>query len=179
MTWIWIDGPNKLFNKTLASLVRRNGHRPSFKRPDEPSLVIRDLQHLRPPYPLPEHARTLAFVTCMHEELVQLLRLGYQGYLPPSCNESTLSRAIAAVLKGENWGERAVIAQALAREHRRTLTPREQAVYDLIRRGYSNRQIANVLGIRPNTVKVYSSSVLHKLDVRSRTELILPSINAS
>ena len=161
MTWFWIDGPNKLFNKMLASLVRRNGHRRSFKKPDFAGLVIRDRQHLPLPYPLPVHPCTLAFVACEHQELVQLLRLGYQGYLTPCCDESTLSRAIDAVLKGENWGERAVIAQGLARDHRRTLTPREQDVYNLIRRGYSNRQIANVLGIQPNTVKVkvYSSSV--------------------
>ena len=52
------------------------------------------------------------------------------------------------------------------------LTNREREVYREIVKGRSNRQIARVLVIELNTVKNHVHSILKKLDLSSRNELI-------
>jgi LuxR family maltose regulon positive regulatory protein len=51
------------------------------------------------------------------------------------------------------------------------LTPREREIFEFIRRGRSNREIAKALWISESTVKVHVHHVLEKMNVRSRTEL--------
>jgi ATP/maltotriose-dependent transcriptional regulator MalT len=53
---------------------------------------------------------------------------------------------------------------------KRLLTPREAEVYDLLAKGYSNREIAAELFISEVTAKVHVRNILKKLGVRSRTE---------
>jgi DNA-binding CsgD family transcriptional regulator len=50
------------------------------------------------------------------------------------------------------------------------LTPREWEVLELLRRGLSNGQIADRLGIRERTAKFHVSEILGKLGVESREE---------
>lgn len=51
------------------------------------------------------------------------------------------------------------------------LTRRERQVLALVGRGYTNREIADVLGIAPETVKTHIASTRAKLGVSSKTEL--------
>jgi two-component system, NarL family, response regulator DevR len=53
-----------------------------------------------------------------------------------------------------------------------SLTGREEQVLRLVAEGLSNRQIAEQLGLRPQTVKNHVRRVFEKLDVHSRLELI-------
>ena len=53
-----------------------------------------------------------------------------------------------------------------------SLTSREEEVLRLVAAGLSNRQIAERLGLRPQTVKNHVRRVFEKLDVHSRLELI-------
>jgi DNA-binding NarL/FixJ family response regulator len=50
------------------------------------------------------------------------------------------------------------------------LTPREKDILGLIGDGLSNRQIADYLHIEEGTVKNHVHHILHKLDVRSRSD---------
>jgi DNA-binding NarL/FixJ family response regulator len=52
------------------------------------------------------------------------------------------------------------------------LTRRESEVFELMRQGLSNREIARTLWISESTVKVHVHNVLAKLGARSRTEAI-------
>ncbi|GLK89698.1 hypothetical protein GCM10017655_27600 [Pseudomonas turukhanskensis] len=49
------------------------------------------------------------------------------------------------------------------------LTPRQQEVLQLVARGLSNKEIARELDISPFTVRIHVSSLLHTLDVSTRT----------
>ncbi len=57
------------------------------------------------------------------------------------------------------------------RDPRNRLSARERDVYDLLLRGLSNKQIAEVLFISPATVKVHAHHIYDKLGTRSRTAL--------
>lgn len=59
------------------------------------------------------------------------------------------------------------------RQPRRLLTPREDEVFQLLRKGLMNREIAQALFISESTVKVHVRHILEKLGARSRTEAVL------
>jgi len=56
---------------------------------------------------------------------------------------------------------------------RERLSRREREVYDLLRQGLSNRQIAEVLFISESTAKLHTHHVYDKIGVRSRTALAM------
>ncbi len=49
---------------------------------------------------------------------------------------------------------------------------REQDVLNLMCNGYANKEIAEALGISPNTVKTHISRLFTKLDVHNRTQAL-------
>lgn len=59
----------------------------------------------------------------------------------------------------------------MAREHLFELTPREREVAALVVEGLKNREIAERLGIGPETVQAHVSNILSKLGVASRGEV--------
>jgi DNA-binding NarL/FixJ family response regulator len=54
-----------------------------------------------------------------------------------------------------------------------TLTPRQHEVLALVVQGKSNRDIAEVMGLSENTVKVHIAAIFRALGVSSRTEALL------
>ena len=58
----------------------------------------------------------------------------------------------------------------MAKEPKEPLTPREEDVLALLRRGLTNAQLASDLGISENTAKDHVSSILHKLSAKTRDE---------
>ncbi len=58
------------------------------------------------------------------------------------------------------------------------LTEREQQVAHLIRRGARNREVAQALGISEHTVERHVSSILSRLGLRSRWQLVEPAESA-
>ncbi len=56
-----------------------------------------------------------------------------------------------------------------------TLTPREEEVVKEVRKGLSNRDIANALGVSEFTVKKHLSNILYKLKLKNRKDIILYS----
>lgn len=58
-------------------------------------------------------------------------------------------------------------------ERLNSLTRREREVFELLARGKKMREAAEALGVKPTTISFHTTSLYKKLDVRSRTELIL------
>lgn len=52
------------------------------------------------------------------------------------------------------------------------ITPREQEVLALLAAGKSNKEIAQKLGVSPNTVKTQVASLYQKLEVQRRTQAV-------
>ena len=58
------------------------------------------------------------------------------------------------------------------RAHIAKLTPREREVFELVVRGKTNKQIANVLGTTERTIKAHRHQVMEKMQVQSLAELV-------
>jgi DNA-binding CsgD family transcriptional regulator len=52
------------------------------------------------------------------------------------------------------------------------LTPKQQAVFDWVMQGLSNKHIAQRLNVTESTVKLHMGAILHKYGVRNRTQLM-------
>jgi RNA polymerase sigma factor (sigma-70 family) len=53
------------------------------------------------------------------------------------------------------------------------LSPREREILELLAQGFSNKEIANRVGVSDGTVRWHLRHVYDKLHVRSRTEAAL------
>jgi len=131
---------------------------------------------------LPE-ARVLVLTMHDNEEYVrQMLAVGAMGYILKDTAARTLLGAIRSVYKGE-----AVLSPAITRlvleDYLRGgspqkkapedgLTQRESEILQLIAEGYTNKQIAEILCISIKTVQSHRSSLMAKLDLHDRGELI-------
>ncbi|WP_082487530.1 MULTISPECIES: response regulator transcription factor [unclassified Methylobacterium] len=107
---------------------------------------------------------------------------GAAGFVPKAVDKATLTRAIADVLAGGLWvpaslpnatlppssARKAPIAERVA-----SLTPQQVRVLAMIRQGKLNKQIAHELQVGDSTVKAHVSEILRKLDVISRTQIVI------
>jgi DNA-binding NarL/FixJ family response regulator len=119
-----------------------------------------------------------------HRRAVQL---GAMGLVRKEQATEILLKAIKKVYAGEVWFDRSMMASVLgemARERvaRATdpeaakiamLTAREHEVIALVGKGLKNKQIANRLFISETTVRHHLTSIMDKLGVSGRIELIM------
>ena len=115
------------------------------------------------------------------EDLLRLLWIKIDGFLPYDDVARSLLAALHAVAEGHIWMPRDVLREYVQRgqELRRkdssgldTMTHRESQVMELVKRRLSNKEIADVLRIRESTVKFHLSNVYAKLQVGSRQDVI-------
>jgi DNA-binding NarL/FixJ family response regulator len=84
------------------------------------------------------------------------------------------SRAFRELVERVGDGDLATAAGhpiAIRDDRRLLLSPREREVFELLRNGLTNRQIAKILFIEESTVKVHAHHIYDKLGVRSRSAL--------
>jgi DNA-binding NarL/FixJ family response regulator len=86
---------------------------------------------------------------------------------------ATYERMVALIRKAGDEDLARAVGQPIGSDAdpRERLSRREREVYDLLRQGLSNRQIAEVLFISESTVKLHAHHVYDKVGVRSRTAL--------
>ncbi len=119
--------------------------------------------------------------------VIRALRLGAEGYLTLSSTPDTVLWAINSVAAGQSFLEPQVTPVVLselrkplmaARESdvQVDLNERERALLQLAADGLSNRQIAEVLGIRDKTVRNLWSTLFEKVHLNDRTQAVLWAI---
>ena len=94
--------------------------------------------------------------------------------LPTDTTPAQLRAAVAAVLQGlsvRDTGTGWVPSTALDADHD-PLTPRELAVFELLGKGLSNRDIGGVLGISAHTAKYHVGQILAKVGAATRAEAV-------
>jgi DNA-binding NarL/FixJ family response regulator len=118
----------------------------------------------------------------------EIVRNRFQGLLVTSCAADSCVKAIRAVTHGELWMPRALLEELLARRPAHDdeppeagdaagVTRRERQVIGYVRRGLTNKQIGDALGIREDTVKKHLHNCYAKLGVRRRSQLLLQIAN--
>lgn len=138
------------------------------------------------------HVRVLLLADGIGQGLVaDVLRNRFHGFLLTTCQPAFCLKAIRAVSEGELWLSRASLALAIDDplglsdagpgtstdaprvDAVQALTPRELQVVALLRKGCINKEIAQELGIKEDTVKKHLQSVFTKLGVHRRTLVAL------
>ena len=95
-------------------------------------------------------------------ELTSSIRSVYHG-------DSFLSPSVAKLLV-ENYQQEASTVRS--RDPYEQLTDREREILKLLAEGYATREIANMLTVSPKTVEGHKTSLMAKLDIHSRTDLV-------
>lgn len=114
--------------------------------------------------------------------VLQALKSGATGYVARDCTPEILFEAIRAVAAGSRYLFPTISNEAiddyisqtgsLPPDPYDTLSFREREVLQLAAEGHTNAEIAERLSISPRTVEAHRLRAMHKLDLRSRTELI-------
>lgn len=156
----------------------------------KPNIVIMDLS--MPEIGGVEATRQLSriapdirvLILTVHEDeslLKEVIRAGAAGYIIKRAVEDELIHAIRVVARGDMYVHpsltRALFSSATSSKELKTsevetLTSREIEVLRLLAKGYTNRQIAEELGISPRTAEGHRANLSGKLGLRSRVELV-------
>ncbi|HET7798509.1 response regulator transcription factor [Nevskia sp.] len=159
----------------------------------EPALA--ELEQLRPDvvivdYDLGEHsaldfmrrrpakagAALLVTAGVPERDALELIRLGVSGICRKEVSTDELKASIHAVAMGQVLIEQRYlqsIVAASAGSDRVSFTERERAVLRGLLQGYSNKQIARQLGSSESAIKASFQQLFNKLDVRSRSQLVM------
>ena len=121
-------------------------------------------------------------ILSMHDDeryLFEALKAGASGYVLKQKADRELLDAVRAVGRGEpfltNSAMGSLVREWMAddsRGPREPLSPREQQVLKLIAEAHTNRDIAELLELSEKTVESYRGSILRKLGMRDRVELV-------
>ncbi len=131
---------------------------------------------------------TIILTTFDDDELVLAgLKAGARGFLLKDVSLEQLVNAIHTVAGGGSLVQPAVTQRLLAGVQSLRndfvslgqpdpLTERETEILRLMAGGYSNKEIADSLGVAEGTVKNHVSNILSKLGVRDRTRAVLKAL---
>jgi DNA-binding NarL/FixJ family response regulator len=140
---------------------------------------------------MPERVRAIALAASADEAmLIAALEQGARGVILKESPTALLFKCIRAVLADQYWIGREEVGhivermRRLAQQHeaekharRFRLTRREMDIVMAVAAGESNKDIAQRLSVREDTVKHHVSNIFGKLGVSSRLELAVFAIN--
>ena len=129
-----------------------------------------------------DHAATKVLVLTAQEDrayVQQLLSAGARGYVLKRSAADELIRAIRTVHAGGVYIDPAIADKVLAQkdgDHPAVagiaLSDREEMVLKFAAQGWTNREVAEKLGISVKTVETYKARAAEKLDLRTRAEIV-------
>jgi DNA-binding NarL/FixJ family response regulator len=102
--------------------------------------------------------------------LRRALAAGARGFVSKGTSSADLAAAVDAVQRGETLAPPAKLTTALVRTA--GLSVRETEVLDLICRGMSNLEIAELLFVSVNSVKTYVRQIYQKIGVARRAQAV-------
>src|ERR1700751_1883233 len=161
-----------------------------------PDVVVMDigmsnLNGIEAAQQVTQHNPDLAIVMLsMHSDesyVLRALKAGARGYLLKDSAEADLIKAVHAVAGGKSFFSPAVSKVLLddyVRKLKRSgtedaydlLTPREREILQLIAKGKSNKDMANLLNLSVYTVESHRSNLMEKLNLRGLPEVILYAV---
>lgn len=125
------------------------------------------------------------------EDVRKAIDAGAMGYIPKSSTPEVMMSALQLVLSGGIYlpphllqelpagaGSSVENGSSGSDDQLARLTPRQRDVLRLLARGQSNKQIADVLGLAPGTVKIHISRILRAFKVQNRTQAVIAASEA-
>ena len=117
------------------------------------------------------------------EYVVPVIEAGARGFVTKMAAFSELTSAIQAVYKGDSFLSPSAAAALVQECQQKTnaegetdpyqqLTDREREVLKLVVEGHTAREIADMLVVSHKTVEWYKTSLMNKLNIHNRTDLI-------
>ncbi len=105
-------------------------------------------------------------------KIKQAINSGAKGYIPKSANREIILNALRLVLSGGVYLPVNIMDVPIpaGSSEEQPLTPRQRDVLRWLARGKSNKEIAALLGMAENTVRVHVAAILKYLGVKNRTE---------
>lgn len=108
--------------------------------------------------------------------LCEAVRRGVKGLFFANDSIDRVLKGVGALIRGEVWIPREVLAQAATRRdedagvivEQSRLTMREMEVLSLVASGATNDEIAGTLYISPHTVKTHMYNIFQKIGVENR-----------
>ncbi len=121
---------------------------------------------------------TRILVLTMHEDPANVagaFREGAAGYLVKRATNVQIVEAMRVVARGERFLDPALAGgdgEAGSGGVPASVSPRERQVLALVARGYTNKEVGDLLQVSVKTVETYRSRVIEKLGLKSRAELV-------
>lgn len=125
-------------------------------------------------------------VLTMHDDkeyIIRVLQAGASGYVLKSADDLDLIQAIRTVYRNEaylypkatkmlieDYMEK--IAKGEQDKPADKLTPREEEVLSYFAKGYTNKEIAEILHVSVKTVEAHKAKIMDKLGIKTRPELV-------
>ncbi len=116
-------------------------------------------------------------------EGTHLLSLGVKGYGNINMSKATMRDALHVITKGNIWLYPEFLQMMITsfsknlhevnQEELNLLSRREQEIANLVKKGLSNKEIANHSNITERTVKAHLSSIYEKLKIKDRVALVI------
>jgi DNA-binding NarL/FixJ family response regulator len=151
-----------------------------FRR-HRPHLILMDLRmpgtdgvtaarEIRREFP----AARILFLTSYdtEEDVYQALLAGASGFLLKQSKRHELVAAVRAVASGASWVPSEIARRAKDREGSPELSVRQREVIELVAKGLSNKDIANLLGFSESGTKQHLRQIYAKLGVTDRAEAV-------
>jgi DNA-binding NarL/FixJ family response regulator len=185
------DSPDFVVLRCTAGKGAQIAVRPEEIRAD---VVLLDARWLNarlgpgsaPPQPARWHGRRVLIVAerACADLAEQVVSHRLQGFMLAADAAEVCTKAVRAVSRGETWMPRGLLMELLLKHVRGVdetpgngaagarLTRRETEVVGYVRRGFANKQIADSLAIREDTVKKHLQNAYAKLGVHRRSEIM-------
>ena len=110
------------------------------------------------------------------ELFIKSVDYGIDGYILNIDDKDEFIYIIKKVINGKKFYDSELLQYSISKEKTNSetdLTNREKCVLNYVCKGLSNKDIANELKITDYTIKKHISSILNKLHLRNRQEIII------
>lgn len=110
------------------------------------------------------------------ENFLKAEKMGLDGYILKEAFAEDILYAINVVSRGKKYYDPGIMEYLEKSNHNNItdkLTEREKEVFEELGQGLSNEEIAKQLFISENTVKKHVSSILSKLNINHRAQVVL------
>jgi FixJ family two-component response regulator len=111
------------------------------------------------------------------QQIVKAFNNGAFDFLLKPFGREALFSVVAKAMEKDIIAMTDHIRKAQLTESLKILSPRERQVFELMAKGYGNKELVEALGVSLPTVKEYKSEMMYKLRLRSLAELM--ALNSS